>query len=54
VSGEFANDIVVVDTDVVSFLFKGDTRSDLYRPHLEGRLAVIAARTRAEAQALGA
>lgn len=47
-SKEFANDIVVVDTDVVSFLFKGDTRSDLYRAHLEGRLVVIAAQTRAE------
>jgi len=32
---------LVVDTDVVSFFFKGDTRSALYRPHLDGRLLVI-------------
>lgn len=25
---------VVVDTDVVSFIFKEDTRAELYRPHL--------------------
>lgn len=25
--------IVVLDTDVVSFLFKGDTRAEAYRPH---------------------
>jgi len=31
----------VVDTDVVSFVFREDTRSELCRPHLEGsRLAV--------------
>ncbi len=28
--------VVIVDTDVASFLFKGDTRGDLYTPHLEG------------------
>jgi len=28
---------VIVDTDVVSFLMKGDTRAEFYRPHLEGR-----------------
>ena len=39
---------VVVDTDVVSFIFKGDTRGALYRPHVEGQIAVIAAQTRAE------
>jgi predicted nucleic acid-binding protein len=39
---------VVVDTDVVSFIFKGDTRGALYRPHLNGRITVIAAQTRAE------
>lgn len=27
---------VVVDTDVVSYLFKGDTRAEVYRRHLEG------------------
>jgi tRNA(fMet)-specific endonuclease VapC len=40
--------VVVVDTDVVSFIFKGDTRGDLYRPHLAGQIAVVAAQTRAE------
>jgi tRNA(fMet)-specific endonuclease VapC len=39
---------VVVDTDVVSFIFKGDTRGGLYRTHLDGQIAVIAAQTRAE------
>lgn len=43
-----ASDIVVVDTDVVSFLFKGDTRETLYRPHLDGKIAIVAAQTRAE------
>jgi hypothetical protein len=28
----------VVDTDVVSMLFKGDTRVIAYRPHITGRL----------------
>lgn len=28
--------IVIVDTDVASFLFKEDTRAELYKPHLEG------------------
>ena len=28
---------VIVDTDVVSFLLKGDTRAQLYRPHLQGK-----------------
>lgn len=26
---------LIVDTDVISYLFKGDTRADLYRPHLQ-------------------
>lgn len=39
---------VVVDTDVVSFLFKGDTRAVLYRPHLSGHLLIISPMTRAE------
>jgi tRNA(fMet)-specific endonuclease VapC len=48
VSKTIVSDIVVVDTDVVSFLFKGDTRTSLYAPHLDGRLRIIAAQTRAE------
>lgn len=40
--------IVVVDTDVVSFLFKRDTRAELYRRHLEGRRPLISAQTLAE------
>jgi tRNA(fMet)-specific endonuclease VapC len=48
VSQAVTSDIVVVDTDVVSFFFKGDTRSFLYIPHLDGRLRIIAAQTRAE------
>jgi tRNA(fMet)-specific endonuclease VapC len=29
--------ILIVDTDVVSFLLKGDSRAQLYRPHLQGK-----------------
>ena len=43
-----AGGIVLVDTNVVSFFFKGDTRAALYQPHLAGRLQIIAAQTRAE------
>jgi predicted nucleic acid-binding protein len=44
-----ASDLVVVtDTDVVSFVFKRDTRAELYRRHLEGRRPVISAQTFAE------
>ncbi|MGZ8842326.1 MAG: PIN domain-containing protein [Pyrinomonadaceae bacterium] len=42
------SDIVVVDTDVISFLFKGDTRAALYELRLDGKLQMIAAQTRAE------
>jgi tRNA(fMet)-specific endonuclease VapC len=48
VSAPIASDIVVIDTDVVSFFFKEDTRASLYQPHLDGRLRIIAAQTRAE------
>lgn len=47
-SSDFVNDIVVVDTNVVSFCFKGDTRAASYQPHVQGRLQIIAAQTRAE------
>lgn len=39
---------VVVDTCVVSFIFKRDTRLHLYAPHLEGKLLVISPMTVAE------
>jgi tRNA(fMet)-specific endonuclease VapC len=40
--------IVVVDTDVVSFLFKRDTRSIRYESHLLGKIRVLSAQARAE------
>ena len=43
-----AADIVVVDTNVVSYIFKKDTRGDLYQPVLDGKLLMIAAQTLAE------
>ena len=42
------SDIVVIDTNVVSYLFKRDSRGDLYRIHVEDKLAMIAAQTFAE------
>jgi tRNA(fMet)-specific endonuclease VapC len=39
---------IVVDTDVVSFIFKGDTRGDLYALHLTDKLSVISFMTLAE------
>ena len=45
------NDIVVVDTNVVSYIFKRDSRETLYKPHLQGRVAIIAAQTFAELEA---
>ena len=38
----------VIDTDVVSFEFKKDSRARLYRPHLLGRQGIIAFMTLAE------
>ena len=43
-----ASNIIVVDTNVISFFVKSDTRAALYQPHLNGRLQIIAAQTRAE------
>ncbi len=43
--------MLVVDTDVVSYLFKQDTRGDLYKPHLSGHLLLISPMTRAELEA---
>lgn len=42
------SDVVVIDTNVVSYLLKKDTRGELYKQHVEGRLAMIAAQTLAE------
>lgn len=39
---------VVVDTDVVSFLFKNDTRAQAYLPHLQDRQWLISFMTEAE------
>jgi predicted nucleic acid-binding protein len=39
---------VAVDTDVVSFTFKRDTRATLYRRHLVGRTLVLSFMTLAE------
>lgn len=39
---------VVVDTDVVSFQFKSDTRAKLYRPYLIGQTAFVSFMTIAE------
>src|SRR5688572_5822021 len=40
--------LVVVDTDVVSFLFKGDTRAEGFLPHLADKTAIISFMTLAE------
>ena len=42
------SNVIVVDTNVISYIFKRDTRGTLYKPHIEGRLAIIAAQTLAE------
>lgn len=39
---------LVVDTDVVSFIFKNDTRAALYIPHLNGHMLTISFQTLAE------
>lgn len=39
---------VVVDTDVVSFIFKNDTRGALYQPHLDGEFMILSFMTLAE------
>ena len=42
------NRIVIVDSDVVSYLFKGDTRAEVYRQHLRGKTLAISFMTVAE------
>jgi len=39
---------LLIDTDVVSFLFKRDTRAELYRAHLDDALQLISFMTLAE------
>jgi tRNA(fMet)-specific endonuclease VapC len=43
--------LVLVDTDIVSFRFKKDSRARLYRRHLLGRAPVIAFMTLGELEA---
>lgn len=40
--------ILLVDTDVVSFGYKNDTRSNLYEPHIENSFPLISFMTLAE------
>jgi tRNA(fMet)-specific endonuclease VapC len=42
------NTVVIIDTDVVSFLFKGDTRAQAYRQHLQGKTLALSFMTVAE------
>ena len=44
---------VLLDTNIVSYLFKGDSRAALYAPHLLGRELAIAMMTVAELLAVG-
>jgi tRNA(fMet)-specific endonuclease VapC len=39
---------IVIDTDVISYIFKGDTRGASYYPHLSGKFALISFMTLAE------
>src|SRR5687768_8333474 len=41
-------DSVIIDTDVLSYLFKGDTRAESYRSQLHGKLGVLSFMTIAE------
>lgn len=38
----------LVDTDVISYLFRNDTRAEQFRPHLVGRIPAISFMTVAE------
>lgn len=49
---EAQSSIALVDTNVASYIFKKDTRGDLYKRHIEGNLLMIAAQTLAELEAL--
>jgi predicted nucleic acid-binding protein len=41
-------DSVLLDTDVLSYLFKQDSRGESYKRHLEGKLGVISFMTIAD------
>ena len=41
-------DVILLDTDVVSFLFKRDSRAAVYAPHLQGHRLAISFMTVAE------
>jgi predicted nucleic acid-binding protein len=41
-------DLVVVDTDVLSFIFKHDSQGAAYKPHLAGKEIIISFMTLAE------
>ncbi len=41
-------DFIVLDTNIISYLFKKDTRGDLYAPHLENKLGCLSFMTMAE------
>ena len=41
-------DSVLLDTDVLSYLFKQDSRGEIYKPYLDGKLGVISFMTVAE------
>ncbi len=43
-----SSEYIVLDTDIVSYLFKGDTRASLYRKDLVGKLPIISFMTVAE------
>ncbi len=41
-------EIIGVDTNIISYIFRQDSRAKLYEPHLVGKLKIIAAQTFAE------
>ncbi len=46
--GKYLMAAIVVDTDIVSYQFKGDSRASLYRPHLAGKQWCLSFMTQAE------
>jgi predicted nucleic acid-binding protein len=46
------SEIVVVDTNIPSFIFRKDTRPALYEPHLVKRVKIISPQTYAELELL--